>query len=188
MFRRPIVRILFCLTLSSISIAAGFLAVPGIRHRHEGGKSAHSHARHGHRHHHHGHGHFHSHGTHSHDHHTDDHSESSAGEESAESHIHFVFLGIELTFPDFLSDEPAPLVDHRSESSEEQAPKGDVIRLPSPFSLAQLIHVLSQWSAVGCTAVRLEDQGTSFGRVTCDLNLFQGLDRPAPPLPPPQPS
>ena len=188
MFRSSRVRILLSLVLTVAAIASGLLIAPGIRHRHDGGEAAHSHSAHGHSH---GHGHNHSHG----------HSHSGAGhthpgehegatkkavEEEPSSHIHFSLFGFELTFPDFLGGEPAPLVDNAPESQKEVADQGEVIRLPSPFSLAQLIDVTLRWTAIECACVQLEGSDDPVDRTAVAADINRGLDPKAPPLPPPQ--
>lgn len=181
MYRRLPFRILICLALSLAAIAGGFLVVPGIRHRHDGGEVAHSHSAHGH-------SHSHSH-AHVHQDHEGDHADSANLETvvtGPSSHIHFRIFGIELTLPDFLNDGPAPLVAGGSGHQHGESPVGDVVRLPSPFSLAQLIHVTLQWAAIRCQGVQLDGPGNPFRRAVTVSDRDRGLDPPAPPIPPPQ--
>ena len=181
MFRSFNLRILLCIGLSVAAIAGSFLVVPGIRHRHDGGEAAHSHSAHGHSH---SHGHGHSHGhSHSHANHTH---QNAAVEEEPSSHIHFSLFGLELTLPDFLGGEPAPLVDNAPKSQKEVAVQGEMIRLPSPFSLAQLIDVTLRWTAIGCSFVQIEGNETSFCRTAIPSDFKRGIDPSAPLLPPPE--
>lgn len=187
MFRSLRLRILLCLILSVATIAGGFLVVPGIRHRHDDGDVAHSHFAHGHSHSHsHRHCHSHSRASHTHQSEHDDTQKGDVVAEEPSSHIHISLFGFELTLPDFLSDEPAPLVDHDSDSQKETAPKGDVIRLPSPFSLAQLIHVTLRWTAIECSGVQREGTDHPFELTFVASDGNRGLDPSAPLLLPPQ--
>ena len=189
MFRSTRVRILLSLVLTVAAIAGSFLLAPGIRHRHDGGAAAHTHSGHVHSH---GHSHLHSH-RHSHSQSThspqgdhDSHKIDTPVEEEPLSHIHFSLFGFQLTLPDFLGGEPAPLVDSNSDSRNENAAKGDMIRLPSPFSLAQLIDVTLRWTAIGCSRVQLDGTAHPFTRTVVASEINRGLDPSAPPVPPPQ--
>jgi hypothetical protein len=193
MSRRLSFQCLVSLVLLFATAVVGHFVVPGIRHRHDGGDFAHSHSAHGHSHNHtHGKGH-----THSHDHshsgeghsHLSEHSDTTKTSDIAagpSSHIHFSLFGIELTLPDFLGGEPAPLVDTGSDIRTKNAAKGDMVRLPSPFSLAQLIDVTLRWAAIGCSRVQLDGTNHPFTRTIVASEINRGLDPSAPPLPPPQ--
>ena len=195
MFRSPRRRNLICFALLVAACAGSLLVVPGIRHRHDGGGVAHTHAAGGHGHSHtHGHGHSHSHAhahTHSHEH--DDHqSESERSErddvpaEESSSHIHVSFFGFELTLPDFLNDQPAPLVQLDQDNQGKSSGIGDVIELPSPFSFAQLMDITLRWTAIGCSFVQIEGNETSFCRTAIRSDFQRGIDPSAPLLPPPE--
>ena len=183
MFRSLCLRILLCVCLSVAAIVGGFLIAPGIRHRHDGGEFAHSHSAHSHSH---GHSHSHSH-SHAHSHSSASDAQQSAHvEEEPSSHIHFSLFGFEFTLPDFPGGEPAPLVDSGSDSPGDNAAKGDMIRLPSPFGLAQLIDVTLRWTAIGCSRVQLDGTAHPFARTIVASEINRGLDPSAPPVPPPQ--
>lgn len=184
MFRSTRVRILLSLVLTVAAIAGSFLLAPGMRHRHDGGEASHSHSAHCHSHSH-GHSHSHSGAGHTHSGEHDGTTENDVEEEPS-SHIHFILFGFELTLPDFLGGEPAPLVDSDSDSRNENAAKGDMIRLPSPFSLAQLIDVTLRWTAIGCSRVQLDGTAHPFTRTVVASEINRGLDPSAPPVPPPQ--
>lgn len=187
MFRGFSIRILLCSILAFAAIAGGFLNAPGIRHRHDDGDVAHSHSAHSHSHPHvHGHSHHHSHAHREHEGSRDDSTEAASVVEEPASHMHFYILGFELTLPDFFSEEPAPLVAVDSVRGQGTSPAGDVIRLPSPFSLAELIHVTLRWTAIGCSGIQLEGTDHPFGRTVVASDINRGLDPSAPPLPPPQ--
>ena len=195
MFRNSRRRTLICLGLLVATCAGSLLVVPGIRHRHDGGDVAHTHAAGGHAHRHtHGHGHSHSH-THTHAHlheHDDRQSESqSSGRddsvaEELSSHIHASFFGFELTFPDFLDNQPAPLVQFDQDNQEKSSGMGDVVELPSPFSFAQLMDITLRWTAIGCSFVQIEGNETSFCRTAIHSDFKTGIDPSAPLLPPPE--
>ena len=195
MFRCSRHRNLICFALLVAACAGSLLVVPGIRHRHDGGEVAHTHAAGGHGHSHtHGHGHSHSHThahTHSHEH--DDHQSKSEPSEQDDSvadelssHIHVSFFGFELTLPDFLNDQPAPLVQLDQDDQEKSSSIGDVIELPSPFSFAQLMDITLRWTAIGCSYVQIEGHETSFCRTAIPSDFKRGIDPSAPLLPPPE--
>ena len=197
MFRSSCRRNLVCFALLVAACAGSFLVMPGIRHRHDGGEVAHTHAAgsDGHSHSH-GHGHSHSHAhAHTHSHELDDpQSESELSEQDdsvadeLSSHIHVFFLGLELTLPDFLSDQPAPLVQLDQNNQEKNSGIGEVIELPSPFSFAQLLDITLRWTAIGCSFVQIEGNETFFCRIANPSDFKRGIDSSAPLLPPPEAS
>lgn len=195
MFRSLRRRNLICFALLVAACAGSFLVIPGIRHRHDGGEVAHTHAAGDHWHSHsHGHGHFHSHAhaqAHSHDDDKDQSESEPSGRDEApaeesSSHIHVSFFGFELTLPDFLNDQPAPLVQLDQDNQEKSSSMGDVIELPSPFSFAQLMDITLRWTAIGCSFVQIEGHETSFCRTAIPSDFKRGIDPSAPLLPPPQ--
>lgn len=182
-------QVFVCIFVSIVVLVTSLNSGYGLRHRHEGGEAAHSHTAvsnsssrtHGHTH---SHSHLHGH-SHSHSHtHSDSHADDEA--EDAGAHIHVTILGFEFTLPDFLGGEPAPLVDNAPESQNEVAHQGEVVRLPSPFSLAQLIEVALRWTAIECSRVKLDGTNHPFGRNVVASEIRQGHDPSAPLLPPPQ--
>ena len=127
---------------------------------------AHSHVAHGH-----SHGHWHSHANHTHHSERDETLKCDAVFEEPSSHIHFSLFGFELTLPDFLGGEPAPLVDYAPENPKDIADKGEVIQVPSPFSLAQPIGITLRWTAIGCCSVEPLGTDKTFCR-TVGVYLF----------------
>ena len=213
MVRSFSVRILICLSLTVASIVGGMLILPAIRHRHDGGETAHSHGGHsadvhpnsGHTHSHshsHGSSHKHRHDTahchdsfsHSHtrDEHDGDssHADHSHGHDHPDhepsAHIHLTLLGFELTLPDFLSGVPAPLVDEKSTSKRSASTTRDTIQLPVPFSYAQLVNLTLRWVAIVTPGVDPEDYGKEYRVALILSERDPGVDGSAPPVPPPK--
>ncbi len=211
MFRSLRVRILICCSLIVSAVVGGMVILPAIRHRHDGGGTAHSHGGnsdvvHSHS----GHSHSHSHGsTHIHSHgaphghespghsHAQDepdggssHADHSHNHDHADhepsAHIHLTLLGFELTLPDFLGGVSAPLLDEKATSKGSASAKGDTIQLPVPFSFAQLVNLTLRWVAIVTPGVDPEGGGHEL-RVTLILSERDpGLDSAAPPVPPPK--
>ena len=206
MFHSLSVRILICCSLIVSAVVGGMLILPAIRHRHDGGETAHwhgghshgahSHAGHTHSHGHtHGSSHKHSHDSRSHSHSHDEHDEEISHADHSHSHddpdhepsghIHLTVFGFELTLPDFLGGGPAPLVDAKA-TSKEYAATGDTIQLPVPFSFAQLVNVTLRWVAIVTPGVVREDGGQEFRVALILSERDPRLDGSAPPVPPPK--
>ncbi len=161
------------------------------RHRHEEGHHAHSHGGSSHSHKH-SHGHSHSH-THSSDH-THSHSgdgeagrrpATTGGELKIESHIHVSFFGIELTLPDFVGGEPAPLVAETDPLKGEPV-AGDVLRLPFTPSFAGLVQLFSTLIAINLECVRIRSDEPPVVLLENGPLLYLDLDASQPLLPPPE--
>jgi len=209
MWRRKRIRILLCTAVSIVVLAGSLGFGLAIRHRHEAGDHAHSHGGSSHSHSHahpHAHSHDHSPGhSHSHRHshtharstgHSHQHSEkSNEGGESnlsedggnIEAHIHVSFFGFELTLPDFIGGEPAPLVaDDESPGAEPFA--GDIVRLPFSPGFPTLVHLFNTLTAVSPDRVRIRSNDPPIVLMESVTAQYQGLDAARPLLPPPKPA
>ena len=95
------------------------------------------------------------------------------------------FLGFELTLPDFIGGEPAPLVaDDESPGTEPIV--GDIVRLPFSPDFPRLVQLFNTLTAVSPDRVRIKSSDPPVVLVQTSALQYQGLDAARPLLPPPK--
>ena len=171
----------------AVLFAVGAFLTPGLRHRHEGGQHSHTHSS-AQPHHHHGHSHPHHHGhkhgrghshAHSHPHH--------AAVVKASPHIHVRLFGFQLTLPDFLGGDEAPLtadfpaVRPRAKSKPPAVP--EVQSLPI---VPQLVRFVMELRCLVPDKVALAANTLSPSSLSTREFVDLGLARAEPPVPPPK--
>ncbi len=179
----------------AVLFAVGAFLTPGFRHRHEGGQHSHTHSS-AQSHHHHGHSHPHHHG-HSHPHHHDHkhgHGHSHAHAQShhdaiaeARPHIHVRLFGFQLTLPDFLGGDQAPLtagspaVRPRVKSKPPAVP--EIQSLPI---VPQLVRFVMEIRCLVPDKVALAANTPAPSSLSTREPVDLGLARSEPPVPPPK--
>ena len=158
--------------MAMLAVGLGFGL--GLRHRHAGGEFAHSHG--------HAHPHSHSH-PHSHKHpHRHPHEEPEPS-----SHIHVTFFGIEITLPDFMGGEPAPLVETET-SDGAHSVTGEVVTVSGPIGPGAIVRFVTGWTAIRPELIRVTHEIPLIEFIGLSLPLSFGVDAPSPRLPPPEAS
>lgn len=199
MFRRRLRQLGIALTSLAVLFAVIVSMLHGLRHSHSGGDVAHSHSgsqEHSAAHSHgssHVHSHSHSHEGHSHGsvahslghvHRHDDVAQSGEKELAADSpHVHVSLFGMEITLPDFAG--MVPKFASNGDPAQPAAARSEIILLGDTFGLTHAVLVI----AVGIVVFRHRVRVLLSQRrqTRCDfLMCHSGIDRAAPPLPPPQ--
>lgn len=190
-----------CVVLMGL-LAGGLGIRSGIRHRHDGGETAHSHGAGAHsRSHSHSDGHSHSH-SHSHSHasghshtHSHAHPEPHAHDVESETesehvhpdgaHVHVTILGFELTLPDWFPGEPAPLYSEFSRD-RSKVPAGVVVEIPGSYGLATFLQMFMDQLAIRPNRPLIQGPETpsAFAHQSPQGDL--GLDAAPPLVPPPR--
>lgn len=179
MFCRRVVRITAFLIAAVFCL--GGLFTPGVRHRHHRGAHPHTHS----------HGHVHRHGngpahvhSHSHSHETHSHSESADDDTESTTHIHFRFFGIEFTLNDVTGDdEPAPDIELVQPSRSSKAGR---IAICAPRIWNQLLKLVRATKTVLRADLAFTNHDPPPSQLEQNQLLQTGIDRSAPPVPPPR--
>ncbi len=189
MLRGRFQRFTVCLVIV-VGIGLGVFVGPGIRHRHDGGDAAHTHSAA--RSHSHSHSHGHSHGhQHSHEH---DHSHGHLPrkrddqvQQAPAAHIHMTVFGIEVTLPDFLRDDPAPLTTSTGSAlGQQRSERGQRVQLSTPAVPSQLIQFAFRIKGIPAQRLCLDADSGPGGWFAAEWPGNAGIDRHAPPDPPPR--
>jgi hypothetical protein len=172
-------------------MALGLLCTPGVRHRHEGGEVTHTHGHNVHTHSH-GHGHTHARADDDGHHHgraatADVHAApKSQLTKAPTTHLHVSLFGLELTLPDIVGGEGAPLRSSRNRTARGTGVMAESVDTLPPIFPVQIISMIFDVKCVLTSHVPCPTASSPTGRPAFEEMHNWGIDPPAPPLPPPR--
>lgn len=95
------------------------------------------------------------------------------------------FFGFELTLPDFIGGEPAPLVAD-NESAGARPSLFDTVRLPFSPDISMLVQLFNTLTAISPDRVRVRSSDLLVVVIETSSPQYLGLDADRPLLPPPK--